>query len=457
VEIVDENRGRKVSEKLEITSVISEFVHKTDIGSLPARAMDTAKLTFLDTIAVSVGASGFEIGRILGRFRKTLQESQEITVLGQPEGASVLTAAWVNGTFANQLDFDEGYHLGTHTIPAALAVGEEIGAKGLSVLEAYVIGREVGAKLTDVIDAQRSKGIGPTHRGWWHVGIVGPIAAAMTAGKLLKLNVDELNRAVGIASCRSGGFRQNMGTMAKALHSGSAAREGILAAMLAREGVTAEESILETPLGLVRALCNEGEEDWTPITSRLGKPYDLDETAKIKTYPTCTPIHPELDAMLRIREMVQSEGLRDGTEIDSIHANLHLFSMLRTQARDECEAGFCSPYLLAAAYLDGYVNLDTLAEEKLRDPRIRNLMERVHNREDVPSVSVVFRDGRVLEEPVTSLRRLISQEDVSEKARQCMGNVLESSAIDEIIERAMNFESEGDVHGFLSLATRLIQ
>jgi len=446
-----------VSGELEITRMISEFVYETEIGSLPARALDTAKLTFLDTVAVSVGASGFEIGRILGRFRKTLQERQEITVFGQSEGASVLTAAWVNGTFANQLDFDEGFHIGTHTIPAALAVGEDIGAKGLTVLEAYVIGREVGAKLTDVIDAQRSKGVGPTHRGWWHVGIVGPIASAMTAGKLLELNVDELNRAVGIASCRSGGFRQNMGTMAKALHSGSAAREGILAAMLAREGVTAEESILETPLGLVRALCNEGEEDWAPITSRLGNPYDLDETAKIKTYPTCTPIHPELDAMLRIREMVQLELAGDGSEVESIHANLHLFSMLRTQARDECEAGFCSPFLLAAAYLDGYVNLDTLADEKLRDPRIRDLMKRVHNRENISSVTVVFRDGRVFEESVKSLRRLISQEDVSEKARQCMRNVLESSAIDAIIERAMDFESEEDVHGFLSLTTRSIR
>lgn len=438
----------------EITRRISEFVYETEFGSVPDGALETAKLTFLDTIAVAIAGSSYEIGEILGRYRKTLQESSVATVLGQSEGASVLTAAWVNGTFANQLDFDEGYHLGTHTIPTALAVGEDIGASGRSILEAYVIGREVGAKLTAVIDSQRSNGIGPTSRGWWHVGIVGPIACAATAGKLLKLDVGELNRAIGIASCRSGGFRQNMGTMAKALHSGSAAREGILAALLAREGVTADESILEAPLGLVHALCNAGEEDWNPITEYLGNPYELDASAKIKTYPTCTPIHPELDAMLRIRERVQGEKAGNELEVEKIYANLHLFSMLRPQPNDECEAGFCSPYVLAAAYIDGSVDLETLGEEKLRDPRIRKLMECVENRENESSVTVLFRGGRVIEEPVGPLRRFVTEGEVSKKARICMSRVLDTDAMDEIIDRALRFETEDDVRGFMSLATR---
>jgi len=126
------------------------------------------------------------------------------------------------------------------------------------------------------IDARRRAQRGPTHRGWWHVGLVGPIAAALATCRLMPLDARPTASAIGIASCSSGGLRRNMGTMAKALHSGNAARAGIEAATLAQRGFTADRAIIEAPLGFLQAVVNPEDSDLAAITERLGRPYVLE-------------------------------------------------------------------------------------------------------------------------------------------------------------------------------------
>src|SRR5262249_7034363 len=147
-----------------------------------------------------------------------------------------------------------------------------------------------------VIDAKRRQQGGPTHRGWWHVGLIGPIAAAMAAGRLLGLDREQLATAIGIATASSGGFRRNMGTMAKALHSGNAARAGIEAVLLARRGFTGDPEIIEAPLGFLQAVVQPEDRDLAAITERLGRPYVLEGVLRIKRFPACNPGHPLIDA-----------------------------------------------------------------------------------------------------------------------------------------------------------------
>src|SRR5262249_15017817 len=151
-------------------------------------------------------------------------------------------------------DFDDGSHLSTHILPAALALAEHHRLSGRAVLDAFILAHEASARLTQAIDAKRRLQRGPTHRGWWHVGLVRPIAAAMTACRLLRLDRKMTATAIGIATASSGGFRRNMGTMAKALHSGNAARAGIEAATLAHIGFTGDPEIIEAPLGFLQAV-----------------------------------------------------------------------------------------------------------------------------------------------------------------------------------------------------------
>jgi 2-methylcitrate dehydratase PrpD len=185
-------------------------------------------------------------------------------------------AALANGTLANALNFDEGSHRPTHILPAALAVAEEQCLSGRDVLDAFIVGYEAGARLTQVIDARRRQQRGPIHQGWWHVGLVGPITAALTICRLLKLDRSQAATTIGIAACGCGGFRRNLGTMAKALHSGNAARPGVEAASLAQSGFAADREIIEAPLGFLEAVCPREDRDEAAITERLGRPYMLE-------------------------------------------------------------------------------------------------------------------------------------------------------------------------------------
>src|SRR5262245_45123226 len=125
-----------------------------------------------------IAAQRFPVGQIITASAAEVGDRPDARVLGSSVRASASTAAHANDTLAHGLDFDDHKHMSTHTLPAAFAVGELVGASSALVLEAYVLGREVGAKLGSVIEAQRKSRRGPTYRGWYRVGVVGPVAAA---------------------------------------------------------------------------------------------------------------------------------------------------------------------------------------------------------------------------------------------------------------------------------------
>ena len=160
--------------------------------------------------------------------------------------------------------------LGLDQLPDLLRQGIGVRVDGPAVQEGGQLAYEAAARLTKVIDAKRAEHQGPTYRGWWHVGLIGPVAAALAACRLKGADVEQAARAIGIATASSAGFRRSMGTMTKALHSGNAARAGIEAALLSMRGFTGDPEIIEAPLGFVAAIAMPNESDATPITERLG-------------------------------------------------------------------------------------------------------------------------------------------------------------------------------------------
>jgi 2-methylcitrate dehydratase PrpD len=321
------------------------------------------------------------------------------------------------------------------------------GAAGRRVLEAYVIGREVGMRLTEAVEARRRQQGGPTFRGWYRVGVVGPIAAAVTAAKLLDLDAAGVATAIGIAASSAGGLRRNQGTMAKALHAGNAAMDGVQAALLAGRGFSGDPEILEAPLGFFNALCLPGESDTEPLLSRLGKPFDLEEASDIKPFPACSPSHKPVQAILDLRA-------RNGfavDEIESIEADLHTFSLFRLDPREAIATGFSLPYLLAIALVDGKLGIDQVGESRLHDPQVRALMARVkHNPDCAPEsgaerVTVRLRDGRVLGAEAPAVRNLHTTEEVEIKFRDCAGRALAPEAVDHLHALTMRLDELEDI------------
>lgn len=434
-----------------LTDMLAAFVAET--RDIPPAAIEPAKTVILDTIGVALAAADRAIGRIIGRHVAQARGTPPTaTVLGLGIKASPEMAALANGTLANALDFDDGSHLSTHILPAALAVAEHHRLPGQAVLDAFILAYEASARLTQAIDAKRRQQRGPTHRGWWHVGLVGPIAAAMTACRLMGLDRRQSATAIGIATCNAGGFRRNMGTMAKALHSGLAARAGIEAATLARRAFTADPAIIEAPLGFLQAVVEPQDRDLAAITERLGRPYVLEGTLRIKRFPACNPGHPLIDAALRL---VHDHAVR-ADEIESLAADLHTFSLLRPQPSDEESAGFSGAFLIAATLVHGRFTLDQLTEEAVHDPQIKSLMTRIHHTPtgEPETVAVTLRGGRVATVDVRPVARLSARDDVRAKFRQCAAAVLAQPAIERLEEMILTLDRQPDMARLMAATCR---
>ena len=436
-----------------LTRQLAAFVADTPAASLPENVLTNAKTIVFDTFGVALAASGRPVGQAITRYAAAAGPAPAVaTILGAGIRVSPEMAALANGTLANALDFNESSHISTHVLPAVLALAEQGSRSGKDLLDAFAIGFEAGTRFAECFDNARAGQQGPTYRGWWHVGLTGPVAAAMAAARLLRLDRDKVAMAIGIASASCGGFRRNMGTMTKPLHSGNAARAGIQAAVLAQHGFTADPDLLEAPLGFMEAVCLPGESDTAAIMRRLGNPFILADGLRIKPYPSCARAHPGLDAILSLQRQTDFSD----TDVEWIEADLEPFSLLRPNPADEDEAGFSGAFLFAAAIVNRTLGIDQISDATIRDPRVIALMRRFQY---TPGKTIVvhLRDGRVLTAPTKvpgspKLRRLTSEADILAKYKACAEPVLGRNGARDVLARIQTLERQTNIDELMALA-----
>ncbi|HEY7293731.1 MAG TPA: MmgE/PrpD family protein, partial [Dehalococcoidia bacterium] len=287
---------------MEITRGYARFVTETGYERLGDAAVTAAKRAILDTLAVTIAGSVEPAARIALDLVRALGGSLQATVIGADERVSVTQAALVNGVAGHALDYDDvNYSLGGHPsvplLPAVLALAEQLGAGGREALRAFVLGFEVECKLG------RTQGASHYARGWHATSTHGTIGAAAAAAVLLGLTAEQTAMALGIAGSMAAGSRQNFGTMTKPLHPGRAAEAGLTAAMLAQRGFTADESMLEAPLGFIRLFSAAEDHDPSVALEKLGEPWEIVSPGiAVKKYPCCYNTHRALDGVLALRD-----------------------------------------------------------------------------------------------------------------------------------------------------------
>ena len=436
-----------------LTGKLASFCIATRAEDLPAATLESGRQLILDTIGVSLLASTHTIGRLISAQAAELGgHAQTASVFGTGNlKVSPVFAAQANGTMANALDYDSGQHLPTHILPAVLAVAEEGGLSGRDALAAFIVAYEAAARLTKVIDAKRAEHQGPTYRGWWHVGLIGPVAAALAACRLKGADVEQAARAIGIATASSAGFRRSMGTMTKALHSGNAARAGIEAALLSMRGFTGDPEIIEAPLGFVAAIAMPNESDATPITERLGRSFVLEKSPGVKRYPAVTPAHGVITAALKLA----AEGGYTLEDIEKVESDFRSFSLSRMKARDEEEAGFCAPYLIAASLVHGAFGPEQILPAAIADSRVRKLSERIVQ---IPKtagegnvVTLHLRGGKTLSARAHG-ERAFEPDYIARKFTHCALAALNVLAVDEINDIVAHLDQQSSIDRLMALA-----
>ena len=285
--------------------------------------------------------------------------------------ATARTAALVNGTASHTVEFDDifrdaMYHPGAPVIAAALAAAQSVGASGDTLIRAVVIGYEISTRIAVALK--------PAHYKYWHTtGTVGTFGAAVAAATIFELDDTQIGHALATSATFAAGLQQafRSDAMSKPLHAGRAAEGGLLAAMLAQQGVTGAADMLDGERGMGRAMSQDC--DWSAAVADLGTRYNITEMT-FKNHGCCGHAFAAIDGALIIR---QRDGI-DGRDIDRIEVETYQTALDVTgnaSPATEFEARFSLPFVVSSAFVHGSVRLDAFSHERLRDPEVRRLME----------------------------------------------------------------------------------
>jgi 2-methylcitrate dehydratase PrpD len=288
------------------------------------------------------------------------------------EGRVFLAAARSHVTETDDLHRASVTHPGCVVVPVALLLGRQLDARGHAVLRATLAGYEVMTRIGEAL--------GPAHYRTFHnTATAGVFGSAAAAASLLDLDEDGWVWALGSAGTQAAGFWQfnEEGAMSKPLHAGHAASAGLRAALLAAEGLTGAERILEGEKGLFRALCPDARPEQvlaaptSDAGAKDGSGWKLPETS-MKPYPCCRHVHPAIDAALEVRATLGC-ALPRSVHVSSYPAALDVTD--RPFPSTPHEARFSMQYAVVTTLLSGRPGLETFEPEAIADAEVRALLE----------------------------------------------------------------------------------
>ena len=354
-----------------LTHQYAVFIASAGNVEVPQEAQLRAMTGFVDTVGTMI-AGGNEpvVGVVLQWLGSgsTVQGPARSSILFGSELASAEVAAWVNGTAAHALDFDDvalGGHPSTVLVPTVLAEAQRLDRSGKDALSAYLVGYEI---WSDLVARER----GSHHlKGWHPTAVFGVIGAAAASAYLNRDPVGVCQMGLAIAGSFAAGLVANFGTMTKPFHAGMAASHGISAMRLARLGMTGTPDALEHHAGFLKAISEHNEVDRFSPADNLASPWKiLHAGLSIKRYPLCYATHRVIDGVLALRQQHQLKP----DEVESVEAIIGVAqaSMLRNhQPRTGLEAKFSLQFAVASALVEGAVGLGQLTDQVVAKPEVR--------------------------------------------------------------------------------------
>jgi 2-methylcitrate dehydratase PrpD len=264
--------------------------------------------------------------------------------------------------------------------------------------------------------------VGPGAKGWHSNGILGPIASACSASKILGLDFPQVVVAIGLAAGSCGALTRDGGTMAKPFRVGHAAMTGLNCALLAQEGFTADETSLEGRFGLLEALGPLPDDTLDALGKNLGRVFELERGIRVKPYASCTATHSGLEAMLRL---IQKHRIVP-REVESIECDLKPYPLVRQLPKRGFEGRFSMPFCLAVALIHGAVKPGDFTNERLQEPLVQELVGRTRHVSESSALSVRLKNGTTLTEAIQTATDLQGWDQICDKFNESAASVLSS-------------------------------
>ncbi len=352
------------------SAACSEFVSALKYEDIPDSVLDTIKRDILDWIGCAVGGAADPASQPAKDVSDFFGGNAQASALDSPV-RNAFFAAFTNAYCGHILEMDDVdrdsiSHPATVNIPPALATAELLDKGGRDLLTAVVGGFEVMLRIGAAVT--------PAHYKIFHTtATTGVFGAAMAAGKMLGLSATELAWALGNAGTMSAGLWQFLpdGAMSKFLHTGAAAANGVLVAMLAKNGFSGARHILEGKQGFFAGYARQDVDE--SIFKDFGTKWRAG-LISFKPYPCCRHTHSAIDAAADIRRQAKGRELK----------NIRLFTYETAQRvagvrapQTTRQAKFSTAYCVASTLLRGTPSEADFSAESVNEQQVKALESRI--------------------------------------------------------------------------------
>ena len=366
------------------TRDMAGFVSGLRYGAIPAEVRERIKLLILDALGCALYGAHLEWCRILRDTLGRIDKDASCSVWGTSLRLSAPHAALANGTQIQGFELDDVHragvlHVGAVVLPALLAIAElRRNLGGEEFLAAAVAGYEIGPRV--------GLCMGPEHIGQgWHSGAtVGVFAAAAGAARGLRLDAGKAVHALGIAGTQASGLMAaQYGAMVKRMHAGRASQSGLYGALLAEQGFTGIEDVLESEYGGFCTTFSRSNDRFrlVELTAGLGETWQTMGVA-LKFYACVASNHTTLDALreLRARRGFGAEDVQKivvhGSQVTADHVGW------KYEPKGLTAAQLNLPFCVATYLLEGDCGVEQFTDAAVADPKRMALAERIEVKAD---------------------------------------------------------------------------
>jgi 2-methylcitrate dehydratase PrpD len=463
-----------------VTEQLARLATETPSAVFDGAIIESAKLRMLDTIAIAIAGSREASTLIALETARHLGGTGRASVIGHPDRTSAPFAGYVNGTSAHSQEYDDftkgvDSHVSVVMVPGALALAEDLGVSGRTLLDGFIVGFEVESRI--------GRGLAPAllDRGWHPNGVLGGIGVATAGARMMGLDLTATRMAIGVAASEASGLRKNVGSMGKALHVGLGARNGAFAALLAQRGYQVDPDIIEPSptaigghqqFGLAEAISGSGGYDLATMVDGLGTRWELTSGSTIVCFhPGSTAPAAALDAVLDLiaaNDIVPSQVAEILLEVTP---QAHAIACYPA-APDPYRARYCLPWSVAVAVIDRKAGLAQYTQARIDRGDVQPFMERIKvsvppdfahhkgawgvNGVNWAEMRVTFRlmDGRTFKGARSWARgwseEPASWDDIAEKYRECCEGILSPAQRDRTLAMIAKIDRLPDIRGLMS-------
>src|SRR6204780_4073820 len=431
-----------------VTERLARFVVETRLSDLPKDVVHQAKRSAMNLFAVALTGCRTETFETLLQTLAAFSGGKQATLIGRRERIDALSAAFLNAAGANVLDFCDTHvptaiHPTAPLAPALLALAELKLVSGRDLILAFVLGQEVECRI--------GLAISPSHynKGWHITATCGVFGAAAGSGKLLALSPAQMVWAMGTAATQAAGLCECLGTPAKSVGVGNAARNGLWAALLAEKDFAGPAEPLNGVQGYYHALGEAPK--LSALTDRLGESWEIMPTS-YKPYPCGFVVHPAIDCVLGWRrenpKVPVEKVVVTGNPLMAARADRPNISSGR-------ESQVSVQHAVAAALTFGKAGLEQFTDACVNDPAVRALRGKVEVLRDerystvAAADEITTADGKTYELSQQAARgsdsNPMSDRDLEEKLRDAASSWNPRHDIASLIDAIWQVDKSSDV------------